>query len=632
MKTVSLDDVREAQLRRAGRIGRAGMWIVTVMLLVVLGRVTQLQLAPGERLVAHLGDRMSQQTAEGRRGDIVDRRGRVLSATRLGQRLFVDPHTLEAPYGYAIHEIAHLTGMDPSDVGDRIVERVARNEHRRAEGRSPIRYVSVGGVLSDEQVVAAQALRIRGVHIESVPVREYIGPRELSSIVGKVGYDHTGLLGAERTFNGSMSAERGRLEYVRDARGRAMWVEAEGYEPARSGGNVYLSIDAVLQRIAQEELERGVRDADAAGGRLVIADPLTGEILAMVDYVRDLPGLVEYTPEAYQRAQASGIMPRFRTIHTDDRRSIHPALGRNRCVEDVYEPGSTIKPFVWASVTERGRLSPSDVLDTHHGVWRTDFGRTLRDVTPMDRLTWSDVLVYSSNIGMAQGALRLNGREMRDDLRRFGFGVRTRIGLPGESPGIMTNPRNWSHWTNSSVAQGYEIAVTPVQMVRAFSVFCREGEMAGTLPKLRLTAVDPDVDGSELLVRVLPEREVMQTREAMRRVAQNMEDRARRAYPDEEPIRCGMFGKSGTAEIVRPDGRGYFKGQHNSSFLIGAPFDDPRLVVLVVIDDPGPELVRSRRHYGSTVAGPVVRRVVRRSLEYMGLRADVDPAEPLAGG
>lgn len=632
MKTVSLDDVREAQLRRAGRIGRAGMWIVTVMLLVVLGRVAQLQLAPGERLVAHLGDRMSQQTAEGRRGDVVDRRGRVLSATRLGLRLFVDPHTLEAPYGFAIHEIAHLTGMDPSDVGDRIVERIARNEQRRAEGRSPIRYVSVGGVLSDEQVVAARALRIRGVHLESAPVREYVGPRELASIVGKVGYDHTGLLGAERTFDGSMSAERGRLEYVRDARGRAMWVEAEGYEPARAGGNVHLSIDAVLQRIAQEELERGVRDADAAGGRLVIADPLTGEILAMVDYVRDLPGLVEYTPEAYQRAHASGVMPRFRMIHTDDRRSIHPALGRNRCVEDVYEPGSTIKPFVWASVTERGRLSPSDVLDTHHGVWRTDFGRTLRDVTPMDRLTWSDVLVYSSNIGMAQGALRLNGREMREDLRRFGFGVRTRIGLPGESPGIMTNPRNWSHWTNTSVAQGYEIAVTPVQMVRAFSVFCREGEMAGTLPKLRLTAVVPDADGSELLVRVLPEREVMQTREAMRRVAQNMEDRARRTYPDEEPIRCGMFGKSGTAEIVRPDGRGYFKGQHNSSFLAGAPFDDPRLVVLVVIDDPGPELVRSRRHYGSAVAGPVVRRVVRRSLEYMGLRADVDPAEPLAEG
>lgn len=620
------------QTGRADAVVRLAVLAITLGLGGVVLRVAQLQLAPGRELSKHIHDRMTRQAQIAPRGDILDRRGRLLASTRVGYRLFVDPKALKPPYGEVIQALARITGLSVEDVGERVVGAVAANERRAARKDPAIRYVAVGGILDDHQLAEARRLKFRGVHLEARSVRESPGGPAASPLVGRVGFLHEGRLGTELAFDEELRGVDGRLDYVRDSVGRPMWVEPEGIRQPEKGGDVRLTIDAYLQEIAYEELRRGVLDADAAGGRLVMADPATGDILAMADYIR--PGLTLEEPPARtalhgRMAEPDSSGARYRTIPKDEGREVHPSLGRNRCVEDVYEPGSTFKCFLWASIVERGLASPDEVFNTHDGAWQTDYGRPIRDVTPKPSLAWRDVLVYSSNIGMVQGVARMTFAQARSDILRYGFGGRTNLGLPGEASGIVAPPSRWSKYTQTSVASGYEVAVTPVQIVRAFGAFARTGELAGTLPNLRLRHRHDLRPEDEVRVRVLPAWVAYLTRDTMKRVGAMMEERARRRFPDEPPTRYTMFGKSGTAEIPRPDGKGYFRGQYNSSFLAGAPVEDPRIVLVVVIDDPGPELIRKRMHYGTAVAGPVVRRVVRRTLEYMGVPA---PADSIAAG
>jgi cell division protein FtsI/penicillin-binding protein 2 len=442
-----------------------------------------------------------------------------------------------------------------------------------------------------------------------------------------VGIDHNGLLGAELFLDKVVAAVTGKLSYVRDARGQPLWVYPGSYTAPKRGLDVRLSVDLEIQRIVVEELTKGVEDADAAGGRAIVLDPLTGEILAMSDVLRQVP-VVDY-PWTYPIGQEpGGHRPRYRTIRDDGGRSEVGGAGmRNRCVEDAYEPGSTFKPFMWAETTALGLARPEEVIDTGCGNWTTPYGRHISDVEAFGQQTWAHILVFSSNIGMAKGTSRMSHKQMRDAVVKFGFGSRTNIGLPGESAGVVTTQKNWSKYSQTSVAMGHEVAVTPLQMARAFAAFARPGELAGTLPPLRLTAVD----GEEVVVpgqRVLPAKVATLTRETMRGVTERLDARmARKA--DATPLRYEAFGKSGTAEIPlgpppkgkrRPKGSdGYYQGQYNASFICGAPAHNPRVVVVVVIDDPGPQRVATRTHYGAAAAGPVARRIVERGLSYLGV-------------
>jgi cell division protein FtsI/penicillin-binding protein 2 len=426
-------------------------------------------------------------------------------------------------------------------------------------------------------------------------------------------------------------------------------------QPAEPGQDVRLSIDLEIQRMGYEELFAAVEAQNAAGGRLVIADPSTGEILAMVDIVRDVPDAVPFPwvvvpPKGQRAAPEPDVLAtprRYITIRPDPDRKRHPALGRNRCVEDIYEPGSTFKPFVWATVVELGRAGLDETFDTEGGRWRMPFGRYIEDVTKRGTMTWREVLINSSNIGMIKGAARLSPQELHDAMARFGFGKRTGVGVlgkgfEGEAAGIVTPVDKWTIYTHTSVPYGHEVSVTPVQMVRAFCAFARQGELAGTLPRLRLTAPEPG-EGEGVVYRVLPSDVATTTRETMVGVVDTMESnmRLRKEPAPEGGWRYRLFGKSGTAEIPlggAPKGKraprgskGYFEDQFNSSFIAGGPVEDPRLVVLVIIDDPAkrPGLPRSSR-YGSAAAGPVVRRIMERVLTYQGVNPS-PRAEPAPG-
>jgi cell division protein FtsI/penicillin-binding protein 2 len=237
---------------------------------------------------------------------------------------------------------------------------------------------------------------------------------------------------------------------------------------------------------------------------------------------------------------------------------------------------------------------------------------------------------------MGKSAERLTHDQLYSAVRRFGFGTRTGVGLQGETSGVVTPRRQWSKYTQTSVSFGQEIAVTPVQVARAFCAFARSGDLAGTLPRARLTALDPAEAEGSLVNRVLRPDVVKLVRQALLITARQMEAKmaSHRLHP-ESGWRYTMFGKSGTAQIPlgkappgkrRPPRMGYYPSQYNASFIAAGPAEAPKLVVLVVIDDPGPEQVRGLVYYGSHTAGPVVRRVMERSLAYLG----VPPSPPSA--
>lgn len=677
------EDAARDPAPRIDRVASLAFGVMLLALAVMVARVAQLQIAPSPELAAQMQERITRRAVPAVRGDILDRRGRLLATTRFGYRVFVDPAVFPDPPDEAIIPLAAAIDADPGQVGELIITKMVENRERAAaaarvtpvahdpdrrprtrlaalvgresvgptraerEAASPpteatkplIRYVRVSDILTDEQVEAVKALKIPGVHLEQRSVREYPAAALGASIVGKVGIDHNGLLGAELAHEQKLLGEDGKLLYVRDARGRPLWMGPGSFEGARRGNDLRLSIDMELQRIAEEELERGVLDADAAGGRLLMMDPDTGEILAMVDIVRDLPDAVPFEWEDLDAARngapaRSGQRRRYQVMTGDEARKIHPALGRNRCVEDIYEPGSTFKPFVWAAVTELGLAKIDEVFDTEGGRWRTSYGRYIEDVVKRPLMTWREVLINSSNIGMIKGSERMSFDQLHDTVRRLGFGSPLGLGLPGEAAGRVTSRKAWSKYTHTSVAFGYEIAVTPVQMVRAFCAFARRGEAAGTLPQARLTALDPSDPDRGVIYRVYPSEVAKVTRETLRHVAAAMEEKMARYNPPEVGWRYSLFGKSGTAEIPlgkpppgkrRPRGSsGYYDDQYNSSFIGGGPVEDPRLVILVIIDDPGPERIRKRTHYGAAVAGPVVRRTMERSLSYLG----VPPSPP----
>lgn len=639
---------------RADRVGMLLVGGVTLTLAVMLGRVVQLQVAPGDDLKPFLSERLTRVPVKAPHGDVYDRRGRVLATTRFAHSVFVDPTRFPMPPGDAIVRLADATGMSPAEIAKRLGPEVDKaqmtsvpdSEDPSSPTFEPKRYLSLGKPIEDWRVDAVKALtegekKIPGVHLEYKPTRVYTSDDVAGHLVGMVGSDHEGLSGAELRFKSQIVPESGSLQYVRDATGKPMWVFPGGYQPAERGGDVRLSMDLEIQRIVVEELERGIRDADAAGARCVVLDPMSGEILAMADLVKPPANAIEY--DWNHVIPKGGDGRRYRIIPKDPMAAVHPSLARNRCVEDVYEPGSTFKPFIWSTCLEHGVVRENEVFDVHNGSWVTPYGRALSDVKARDHLKWTEVLINSSNIGMAQGGARLPWNVTRNSILEFGFGSRPGLGLAGETPGLVTSSKAWSNYTQTSVSIGYEVGVTPVQMVRAYSAFCRMGDLAGTLPTLRLTGADYDTTREAAPLRVLPPRIAELTRATMAGVTENLDNiLSARTGDKQEVFKYAAFGKSGTARAplgMPPKGKkkpkgsdGYFGGQYNVSFISGGPTEDPRVVVLVVVDDPGPELVRTKRYYGALVAGPVNRRIMERTLEYLGVQPSHAPGDAVASG
>ncbi|MFK7959017.1 MAG: peptidoglycan D,D-transpeptidase FtsI family protein [Phycisphaerales bacterium] len=584
---------------RAWQSERIRAWARCAAVLVLLGyglvllRVVQLQTMPDPRIEETLVERSSTRTLLARRGDVVDRLGRPISMSVDGYRVFVDPAAADeaGTLNTIAADLADHLGMDPVDLDRPLHEAIAR--------RPGTRFVPLTDPLPPERVAAIRGElrrgRLRGAGLEARPIRVVQSGTLAAPVVGAVGFEHTGLTGLEATMESRLQGHNGRLVYRRDSGRRALWVNPEDYSAPRDGQPLRLSIDLEIQRLAEDRLQRAVVRRNALGGRIIVCDPYTGEILALHDTVQ-------------VREDKEPLI--------DDHRAwleTEPHARWSRCATDPYEPGSTFKPFVWAAATEMGLADPAEVLPTPDKPgWRTEYGRSVRDVNYLGPVDWTTVLVRSLNSGMAMVAERMTPRDMQHTIDRFGFGQPTRVGLSGETRGIVTTPEKWTRYSQTSVAIGQEIAVTPLQMVQAFSAFASDGSM----PTLRLVA-PPATAGVAPGRRVMSPEVAQLTREAMFQIPERYTGE-RKASP-----RYRIFGKSGTAQRVNPEG-GYFENRYTSSFIAGAPLDAPRLVVLCVIDDPDRSL---GAHFGGHVAWPVVRDVMDAALDAMGVAGDRGPAE-----
>jgi len=670
---------------RARVLTLAAVAVAAAGLVGVMARVAWLQTHGAARLAPFAAQRDARWTVEAPRGDLLDRAGRPLATTTFVYQPVIDPAAVPSPPDVWIVEVSDALGIDPMSFAPRLLRAMPpaersesaeaadadRDDTVRARamriveafrsrfvadqddgsasegqgieaspaGERVVRYLPFGDPVSRREARRIERLGFRGLWFERRPVRDRIPARDmhgLARIVGKEGVDENGRFGAERLFHDVLSGVPSRIGVVRDARGRTLWVERGASDVGVRGEDVRLSIDLGVQRIAMEELRRGVEQANAAGGRIVALDPSTGDLLAMADIVREVPDAVEYpwvdaeTGEQGARLPGPGDpKPRYRTIRSDPAGS-EPALARPRCMTDVYEPGSVFKSLVWAAALDMGLMEPEETITTEPGGYVTPYGRRITDVTRKTEHTWNEVLVRSSNIGMAMLSERMTHNQLRGIAMRFGFGRPTGLGIRGEASGLVTPAARWNDYSQTSVAMGHEIAVTPLQLARAFCAIARTGEAAGTLPPVALRAAQND-RRAEIVERVLSPEAAAHTRGVLEAVVERADEKMRRRFPDEPAFRYRLFGKSGTAEIplIPPEGKrrprgvkGYYPDQYNAGFVAGGPLEAPALVVLVVIDDPGPGRVRQRRHYGSDVAAPVVRRVFERVLPRLGIPGD----------
>ena len=571
----AIEAIEQQRDRRLLWTGRFVVILLTVTFVGLLGRVYQLQAKPNPQIVALQDSQIGTAELAAMRGGMVDRTGRVIASTRVGYRLFCDPAYI-ADRADFVSAVWLLLRYDPSMLAERL------------SVMSRQRYIVLDERMSDEQVTAfnkatEQGTLPKGLYVERITVRDYPQGPLAGTLVGFVGRDGDGLEGLERHWEDRLHAKPGQYQFMRDFKRRRMWVNGEGYVPFEDGQNIRLSIDANIQRIAEEELAATVKQYSADSGQIIVMQPNTGEILAIATFPT-------YSPSAFQDVN-------------DEQR-------RNRPVTDMFEPGSIFKPFVWAALTEKGVVKPSDKVDTTtSGAWPMPNGRVLHDVHGKGLISWHEVLKYSSNIGMAKAAQKVSVEELFGMMQSFGFGRKTGIDLPGEVGGMLvmhdnTGARSYSH---GSWPMGQEIGVTGIQIVRAMCVLANGGVMV----EPRIEAYRPREDDQPLVPpqRVVSQRTAEATLYAMREsVLDGTGKKANSPYYDN-------FGKTGTAQLPDPATGRYFSDRYMSSFLGGSPVEKPRIVVGVFIRDPK----RSIGHYGGIVAAPAFRNVVDRTLLYLGV-------------
>lgn len=559
-----------AQNVRILLIARLFVVLVTLAMVALLGRVVQLQLRPGEAIEDRIAHRGAETTIMPRRGSLLDSRGRPLAVSHLGYRLFADPQLIEDPSTFALH-IANAIGDDPARIDQTINERFER------------RYVVLNPLLSDAQLAGIQDMDLTGVGLEARPVREYPQGRLAGQIIGFVGAEHKGLDGLEYALDSVLTGTSGEVMTLRDAQRRPLWIENAGYMPATDGHDVRLSLDVVIQRIAEKELDDVCRAHRAKAGNIVVMDSRNGQLLAIANW------------PSFDPAEANNIKPDLR---------------KNRAVTDPFEPGSVFKPFLHAAATSQGLAKPGTMIDcTLSGLWVTQHRRRLHDAHPHGLISWDKVLVVSSNIGMGKICQQMGAKKMYQVVRDFGFGSQSGTGLPGESAGIVNPLKQWGPYTLTSVPMGQEVGVTMVQMVKAMSAFANGGMMAS--PSILAAEADRPI-----FQQVLDRRTADHTRGLLRQTV--VEGTGRKAQSDLYQI----WGKTGTAQVPDRKHGGYKPRAYTASFIGGAPLADPRIIVMVTVHEPDPAVA----HYGGVVSAPPAKNVIEQTLTYLGVPRDAEPA------
>jgi cell division protein FtsI (penicillin-binding protein 3) len=548
---------------------------------MVLFRLVTLQVLQAEELTVKAA-RQHQKTVslEGTRGTIMDRHGKVLAMNMEVPSVFGVPTALESPVKTArnLSPLLHVRADE--------LERKLRQDRG---------FVWLARKLDPEQGRQLEQMSMDGIGVVMEGRRFYPKGPLLSHVLGFAGLDGEGLEGIERRYEGQLRGEKRVVVLQRDALGRTVFPKGLAEQSPAPGHNLVLTVDEVIQYITEKELDDAVTRTHAKSGTMIVLDPQTGALLALA------------------------VSPRF---DPNAVAAIGPDRWRNRALTDIYEPGSTMKTIVAAAAIEERVMKPNTMVFAENGRM-TVANTVIHDHEKLGWLTFAQVIQKSSNIGAAKVGAALGDLRLYRYLQAFGFGQRTDIDLPGEASGLVKHPREWGRRSLASISMGQEIGVTPIQMVTAMAAIAN----GGVLMKPYVVSEIQDAHG-RVLRRILPhvKRRVVSP-ETARTVTAILEGVVTDGTGGKAAIPgFRVAGKTGTAQKVDPRTGRYSATQFVGSFVGFVPADNPRLAMIVVIDEPHGEA------WGGTVAAPVFRRVGEQVLNYLGVSSNEPVKLALASG
>lgn len=493
------------------------------------------------------------------RGKIVDRNGDMLAVSTPMKTIWAIPGDARTMNGEQKRQLAGLLDMGVRELDGKIA--------------SEKTFTFIKRQVSPETAERIAALKFPGIHQEREYRRFYPTGDMTAHIVGFTGVDDKGLEGVELAFQNSLLGRSGSRTVIRDRRGNIV-EDVGATKPPQDGKDVRLALDSKIQYLAYSQLKEAVEKHSAKAGGAVVIDARNGEVLALVNWP---------------------------TYNPNNRERLSGAQLRNRAITDTYEPGSVMKPFTAALALERGKVRFDTVINCAPGKM-TIGPATISDAHPHGALTVAQVIQKSSNVGTAKIALGFSPKEMWDMFDSVGFGQAPNLGFPGEVNGRLRPWKNWRPIEQATMSYGHGIAVSLIQMARAYTVFARDGEL---MPLSLLKVEDAPPRG----VRVFSPQTVKELR-AMLEMAAGPEGTAPKARVP--GYRVG--GKTGTAHKIEG---GVYARKYVASFVGIAPISDPRLVVAVMIDEPS-----AGGHYGGDVAGPAFSQIMGGALRTMGIAPD----------
>ncbi len=445
---------------------------------------------------------------------------------------------------------------------------------------------------SPSQSDAVKAMNLSGVGVIKEPQRFYPNAGIAAHLLGFTGLDPKGLEGLELEYDKIILGRGGYLVMERDALGRGIGSGQPQVQGATRGHDLYLTLDKNLQYIAERELADGLRKTEAKAGTVVMMEPSTGKILAMASYP-------EYNPNAFSRYK--------------------PSQWRNRAVCDSFEPGSTFKVLVMAAALNEAVISTSQKIDCENGKFRVG-GKDIHDHKKYQKLTPAEIIKYSSNIGSAKIGKLLEREALHSYIEDFGFGQKTGIDLPGEAVGLVSSPDRWFEIDLAAISFGQGISVTPIQLTAAIAAIANGGNLMEPYVVDRVVDSQGQVtqQNGPNVVRKVVARDVARTVSQMMEMATDEDGTASKARVPGFRV----AGKTGTAQKVDAVTGGYSADKWVTSFVGFIPAEAPRLVMLVVIDEP------KVGHYGGLTAAPVFARIAAQAMQSL----KVTPNEEMNAG
>jgi len=493
------------------------------------------------------------------RGDIYDRNGEPLAISTPVDSVWANPKEIKNDL-HRVTEIAKTLKINAQHLKNKLV----KNSNRE--------FVYILRQVSPDIGEKVKALSIPGIYLQREYKRYYPAGEVTSHVIGFANVDDKGQEGLELAYDDWLSGEPGSKRVIRDRLGQVI-DDVERISAAEPGKSVRLSIDRRIQYLAYQSLKSAVKKQKAIAGSAVVLDVQSGEVLAMVN------------------------QPSF---NANDRSQLKPGVYRNRSVTDVFEPGSTMKPFTVAAALETGRWHPKDNVHTEPGYYKVQ-GSMIKDIRNYGKINLEEIILKSSNVGISKVALSLDKEQQLDMYMKLGFGVNSGSGFPGERNGNLRSMR-LSEFERATMSFGYGLSVTPLQLARAYSAIAANG----VLYPVSFLHRDEPIEGEQ----VMSEATAKKVRRMMERVV-SPEGTANKA----SIANYRVAGKTGTMHKFISGG--YAKDRYLSVFAGMAPASNPRLVMVVMINEP-----RNGQHFGGLVAAPVFSKVISGALRLLDIPPD----------